>query len=93
MEIVSPRKVLVIVPSGVINANIISQKKVFEDTVQDGQPQKRKVHLSEENRKITYEQIEDLLLEAVNRALNEAKKAAAAETGKLFEGMMPPGLM
>jgi nucleoid-associated protein EbfC len=39
------------------------------------------------------EQTEDLLLVAVNRALDEARKAAAAETGKLFEGMMPPGGM
>ena len=39
------------------------------------------------------EQVEDLLVVAVNRALEEARKAAAAETGKLFEGMMPPGGM
>jgi DNA-binding YbaB/EbfC family protein len=39
------------------------------------------------------EQTEDLLLVAVNRALEEARKAAAAETGKIFEGMMPPGGM
>ena len=39
------------------------------------------------------EQTEDLLVVAVNRALDEAKKAAAAETGKIFEGMMPPGGM
>ena len=37
------------------------------------------------------EQLEDLLVVAVNRALDAAKKAAAAETGKIFEGMMPPG--
>ena len=37
------------------------------------------------------EQVEDLLLVAVNRALEAAKKAAAAETGKMFEGLMPPG--
>lgn len=37
------------------------------------------------------EQLEDLLVVAVNRALDEARKSAAAETGKLFEGMMPPG--
>lgn len=39
------------------------------------------------------EQVEDLLLVAVNRALDAAKQAAAAETGKIFEGMMPPGGM
>jgi hypothetical protein len=37
------------------------------------------------------EQVEDLLVVAVNRALDEARKSAAAETGKIFEGMMPPG--
>ena len=37
------------------------------------------------------EQLEDLLVVAVNEALDAARKAAAAETGKLFEGMMPPG--
>jgi DNA-binding protein YbaB len=39
------------------------------------------------------EQVEDLIVVAVNRALEEARKAAAAETGKIFEGMMPPGGM
>ena len=39
------------------------------------------------------EQVEDLIVVAVNRALDEARKAAAAETGKIFEGMMPPGGM
>src|SRR5690349_9456719 len=39
------------------------------------------------------EQLEDLILVAVNRALEAAKTAAAAETGKLFEGLMPPGGM
>lgn len=38
------------------------------------------------------EQLEDLLVVAVNEALDAAKKAAAAETGKLFEGMLPGGL-
>jgi DNA-binding YbaB/EbfC family protein len=37
------------------------------------------------------EQVEDLLVVAINRALEEAKKAAAAETSKMFEGLMPPG--
>ena len=35
------------------------------------------------------EQLEDLLVVAVNRALDEARQAAAAETGKIFEGLMP----
>lgn len=39
------------------------------------------------------EQVEDLVLVAVNEALDAAKKAAAAESGKLFEGLMPPGGM
>jgi DNA-binding YbaB/EbfC family protein len=37
------------------------------------------------------EQLEDLLVVAVNRALESARQKAAAETGKLFEGLMPPG--
>lgn len=38
------------------------------------------------------EQLEDLLVVAVNRALEMARARAAAETGKLFEGMMPGGM-
>jgi len=38
------------------------------------------------------EQIEDLVLVAVNEALEEAKKMAAIETNKLLQGMMPPGM-
>jgi nucleoid-associated protein EbfC len=38
------------------------------------------------------EQLEDLIIEAVNRALEEAKARAAVETNKLLEGMMPGGL-
>jgi len=38
------------------------------------------------------EQMEDLLLVAVNRALDEAKKRVAAETGKLLNGMPPVGM-
>ncbi len=38
------------------------------------------------------EQVEDLLLVAVNRALDEAKQKAAAETSKLLNGMLPGGM-
>ena len=38
------------------------------------------------------EQVEDLVLVAVNAALEEAKKKAALETNKLLQGMMPPGM-
>ncbi|MCB0529812.1 MAG: YbaB/EbfC family nucleoid-associated protein [Saprospiraceae bacterium] len=38
------------------------------------------------------EQLEDLLLVAVNRALEDAKKHAAAETNKLLGGMLPGGM-
>ncbi len=38
------------------------------------------------------EQLEDLLLVAVNRALDAAKEKAAAETNKLLGGMMPGGM-
>ena len=38
------------------------------------------------------EQVEDLVLVAVNEALKEAKKKAAIETNKLLQGMMPPGM-
>jgi len=38
------------------------------------------------------EQVEDLVLVAVNEALEEAKKKAAIETNKLLQGMMPPGM-
>lgn len=38
------------------------------------------------------EQVEDLVLVAVNEALEEAKKMAAIETNKLLQGMMPPGM-
>jgi len=37
------------------------------------------------------EQLEDLVLEAVNRALELAKEKAAVESGKLLQQMMPPG--
>jgi nucleoid-associated protein EbfC len=39
------------------------------------------------------EQVEDLLVVAVNRALETAKQTAGAETGKLIEGMFPFGNM
>lgn len=38
------------------------------------------------------EQVEDLLLVAVNRALEEAKQKAAVETNKMVGGMLPGGL-
>lgn len=38
------------------------------------------------------EQLEDLLIVAVNEALEMAKKTAAVETNKLLEGMLPGGL-
>jgi DNA-binding YbaB/EbfC family protein len=38
------------------------------------------------------EQLEDLLVVAINRALEEAKAKAAIETNKLLQGMMPGGL-
>ena len=38
------------------------------------------------------EQVEDLVLVAVNEALEEARKKAALETNKLLQGMMPPGM-
>lgn len=38
------------------------------------------------------EQVEDLVLVAVNEALQKAKNKAAAETQKLMREMMPPGL-
>ncbi|HAD15083.1 MAG TPA: nucleoid-associated protein, YbaB/EbfC family [Saprospirales bacterium] len=38
------------------------------------------------------EQVEDLVLVAVNEALTLAKQRAAVETQKLIQGMMPPGI-
>lgn len=38
------------------------------------------------------EQVEDLVLVAVNEALDKAKQKAAIETNKLLQGMMPPGM-
>ncbi|MBK8195682.1 MAG: YbaB/EbfC family nucleoid-associated protein [Lewinellaceae bacterium] len=38
------------------------------------------------------EQLEDLLLVAVNRALDAAKEKAATETNKLLGGMLPGGM-
>lgn len=38
------------------------------------------------------EQIEDLVLVAVNEALEKAKQKAAIETNQLLQGMMPPGM-
>ncbi|MBV6439654.1 MAG: Nucleoid-associated protein [Saprospiraceae bacterium] len=38
------------------------------------------------------EQVEDLLVVAVNRALDLAKQRAAAETSKLLGGLLPPGM-
>lgn len=38
------------------------------------------------------EQLSDLLVVALNRALNEAAEKAAGETSKMMESMMPPGL-
>lgn len=38
------------------------------------------------------EQVEDLLLVAVNRALELARERAAAETSKLLGGMLPGGM-
>lgn len=38
------------------------------------------------------EQVEDLLLVAVNRALELARQKAAAETGKLLQGVLPGGM-
>jgi DNA-binding protein YbaB len=38
------------------------------------------------------EQLEDLLVIAVNRALDAARAMAAAETNNLLQGMMPGGL-
>lgn len=39
------------------------------------------------------EQIEDLVLVAVNEALEKAKQKAAIETNKLLQSMMPPGML
>jgi DNA-binding protein YbaB len=38
------------------------------------------------------EQLEDLLLVAVNRALELARQKAAAETNKLIKGLLPGGM-
>ena len=38
------------------------------------------------------EQLEDLLMVAINRALEQAGEQAAAETEKMMSSMMPPGL-
>jgi len=38
------------------------------------------------------EQVEDLLVIAVNRALELARQKAATETGKLLEGLLPGGM-
>lgn len=38
------------------------------------------------------EQVEDLLLVAVNRALELAREQAAVETNKLLSGMLPGGM-
>ena len=38
------------------------------------------------------EQVEDLVLVAVNEALEEAKRKASFETNQLLQGMMPPGM-
>ncbi len=38
------------------------------------------------------EQLEDLLMVAINRALAQAGEQAAAETEKMMSSMMPPGL-
>lgn len=38
------------------------------------------------------EQVEDLVLVAINEALDEAKRTASIETNKLLQGMMPPGM-
>lgn len=38
------------------------------------------------------EELEDLLLVAINRALNSALEKEAAETQQLLKDMMPPGL-
>lgn len=38
------------------------------------------------------EQLEDLLLVAVNKALELASEKQAAETEQLIQGMLPPGL-
>lgn len=37
-------------------------------------------------------QVEDLLVVTVNRALELARQKAAAETGKLLEGLLPGGM-
>ncbi len=38
------------------------------------------------------EQVEDLVLVAVNEALEKARQKAAVETNKLLQGIMPPGM-
>ncbi len=38
------------------------------------------------------EQLEDLLLIAINRALDAAGEKAAEETNKLMQNMLPPGM-
>ena len=38
------------------------------------------------------EQLEDVLMVAVNRALAQAGEQTAAETEKMMSSMMPPGL-
>lgn len=38
------------------------------------------------------EQLEDLLLVAINRALEEAAEKEASETQRLLQDMLPPGL-
>ena len=37
------------------------------------------------------EQVEDLVIIAVNQAIEEAEETAAAETQKLLQDMLPPG--
>jgi nucleoid-associated protein EbfC len=37
------------------------------------------------------EQLEDLLVVAINRALDEAGEKAAFETEKMMQDMLPPG--
>jgi DNA-binding YbaB/EbfC family protein len=38
------------------------------------------------------EQLEDLLMVAVNRAIEQAEALNAAENGKIASGMLPPGM-
>lgn len=79
------QKLAEIVVEGNSGDNAVVVQATAELLVKNIKIDPEKVDLSD------HEQLEDLVLVAVNEALEAAKKAAAAESGKLFEGLMPPG--